>query len=131
MFVHRQSFTSGEMSVAQIDRKITLTLGNTGSHISLDLFEAKAAEKKVEFQSILFRLAEKCVVLEGELNSANRKIKTFETSKPASKGLEALMDLSPKKSSAQNKTKQSKTGMSVVNPTSRKRKAATGVIFGD
>jgi hypothetical protein len=39
------------------------------------------------------------------------------------------MDFGPKKGVNPAKAKPKKTGMSVVNPTSKKRKAATGVVF--
>ncbi|XP_035824988.1 uncharacterized protein LOC101853306 isoform X2 [Aplysia californica] len=127
----RNGFTSGDISVARVGTKLTLTVGKGGSTISLDLFEARAAEKKNEFQSILFRLAESCSHLETQLTAANQQVDALKAQKASGRGIDALMDLSPKKGAGQNKTKQNKAGMSVINPSSRKRKAATGVVFGD
>ena len=43
--------------------------------------------------------------------------------------MNTFLDLGSKKVGGQDKAKPRKTGMSVVNPASRKRKAATGVVF--
>ena len=108
-----------------------MSVGKGSNAISLDLYEARAAEKKTEFQSILFRLANKCSSLRSELSTANQQLEALKNQKSSSKGLDALMDLGPKKPTSTNVPKQSKVGMSVINPSSRKRKAATGVVFGD
>ena len=115
--------------ICRIGTKVTLTVGKGSSAIELDLFEAKAAEKKSELQSLLFRLAENCGQLEKQLDTANQQIEVLKSQKGSASGLSVLADLSPKKGQGQAKPKTTKVGMSVINPSSRKRKAATGVVF--
>merc|ERR1712062_455513 len=108
----RTGFNSSDLSVARVGTKLTMNVGNGSTGIAFDLYEAKAAEKKTEFQTILFRLATKCSVLKSELSTANKQLEeALQFKKQSSKGLEALMDLSPKKVSNQNKPKPSKIGM--------------------
>ena len=102
----RNGFSSGNIHVARVGTKVTLTIGKGGATISFDLFEAKAGEKKEEFQAILFRLAESCSLLQTQLNVANQKVEDIKSQKSSGRGLDALMDLSPKK--GQNKPKQNK-----------------------
>lgn len=97
--------------------------------MDFDLFETKAAERKTELQSVLFRLAEQTSVLETKLSAANQSLDKLRAQKTSTSGINALMDLGAKKGGGHAKAKPRKTGMSVVNPASRKRKAATGVVF--
>ncbi|GFR96774.1 protein PAXX [Elysia marginata] len=125
----RNGFSSGDIAIGRIGTKITLTVGKGSSAIDIDLFEAKAAEKKVELQSLLFNVAENCRQLEVQLTAANQQIESLKAQKGSASGLSSLADLSPKKGQGQTKPKTAKVGMSVINPSSRKRKAATGVVF--
>lgn len=129
VFICRNGFVSGDITVGRVGTKVTLSVGKGGVAVEVDLFEAKAAEKKQELQSVLFHLAETCSQLEAQLSAANKQIETLKSQKPSNAGLGALMDLSPKKGAGQSKVKAKKVGMSVVNPSSRKRKVATGVVF--
>ncbi|KAL3875066.1 hypothetical protein ACJMK2_038004 [Sinanodonta woodiana] len=127
----RNGFLAGEVNVAVIGNKVTLTVGKVTSALTLDLFEAKAADKKVEMQNVLFRLAESATSLETKLSKANETIETMKAQKGANfgSGGSAFMDLGPKKGQSQAKLKPKKAGMSAINPTSKKRKAAQGVVF--
>ena len=78
-------------------------------------------------QSVLFRLADLASSLETKLSAANKTIDTLKSQNAKTGGLQHLMDLGPKKGAAKSKPK--KVGMSVLNPTSKKRKAAQGVVF--
>ena len=123
----RNGFTGGAISVDVIGTKVALTVGKGTSTLNFDLFEAKAADKKTEMQKILFRLAESATSLESDLNKAKHTIDTLKAQKgPATA---AFTDLGPKKGANPAKNKPKKTGMSVLNPTSKKRKAAHGVVF--
>ena len=115
--------------MAHVGTKLTLTIGKGSSTMDFDLFETKAADRKTELQAILFRLAEKTSVLENKLSVANQSLEKLRAQKTSTSGMSALMDLGSKKVGTQAKAKPRKTGMSVVNPASRKRKAATGVVF--
>ena len=114
--------------MAVIGTKVALTVGKPSSKLSFDLFEAKAADKKTEMQKILFRLAENATSLESDLSKAKQTIDTLKAQKGAGNAA-AFMDLGPKKGANPAKNKPKKTGMSVLNPTSKKRKAAHGVVF--
>lgn len=130
-FLHkfRNGFSSGDITIGRIGTKISLKVGKGSSAIEIDLFEAKAAEKKVELQSLLFSIAENCKQLEVQLVAANQQIDALKAQRGSAGGLSSLADLSPKKGHGQAKPKTAKVGMSVINPSNRKRKAATGVVF--
>jgi hypothetical protein len=126
----RNAFSAGEVSVAKVgDNKVTLTVGKASSAMDFDLYVAKAADKNLELQTVLFRLAEQTTVLETKLAAATQSLEKLRAQKGGPSGMNALMDKGSKKADAQAKAKPRKVGMSVVNPGSRKRKAATGVVF--
>ncbi|XP_076441824.1 protein PAXX-like [Babylonia areolata] len=125
----KNGFTSGELAVARVGTKLTLTIGKGSSAMDFDLFETKAAERKTELQNVLFRMAEQTLMLETKLSVANQSLEKLRAQKTSTSGMNALMDLGTKKLGSPAKAKPRKTGMSVVNPSSRKRKAATGVVF--
>ena len=58
LFSNRSEFHSGAISVAKLANRISVTVGVGISSLCYDLYEAKAAEKKTELQTILFRLAD-------------------------------------------------------------------------
>ncbi|KAH9519596.1 hypothetical protein Btru_003098 [Bulinus truncatus] len=126
----RDGFSSdGTISVGHIANKIKITFGKGSSAVSLDLFEAKASEKKSELQSVLLSLANRVSLLETELSKANDQVSALKAEKSSNRGVASSMMSSPVKHSSVTKAKVSKAGMSVVNPLSKKRKAAAGVIF--
>lgn len=95
---------------------------------SIDLYEAKAAEKKTEMQTVLFHLAELATNLSTDLDKANQLVDTLKAQKGGGAS-NAFMDFGPKKGPNPAKAKPKKVGMSVINPGSKKRKAAQGVVF--
>ncbi|KAL5008747.1 hypothetical protein ScPMuIL_014328 [Solemya velum] len=126
----RDNFNAGNLSIAMLGRKVTLTVGKGSTLSSFDLFEPNSAEKRIELQSIIFKLAELSSLREEKLLAAEQTIKTLKSQKDDNRrGIGALMDLGPKRGANLGKVKPKKTGMSVVNPTSKKRKAAHGVVF--
>ena len=124
----RNGFSSGDVSVAVIGNKVALTVGKGSSVLNFDLYEAKAADKRTEMQKVLFRLAESATSMESDLSKAKQTIDALKAQKGAA-NTAAFMDLGPKKGANPAKNKPKKTGMSVLNPTSKKRKAAHGVVF--
>ncbi|XP_053375933.1 uncharacterized protein LOC123527438 [Mercenaria mercenaria] len=124
----RNGFHTGDLDVAIVGNKVTVTVGKGSSKVSVDLYEAKAAEKKSEMQNVLFRLAESSTKLATDLDKANHTIDTLKAQKGTGQA-QAFMDLGPKKGPNPAKAKPTKVGMSVLNPTSKKRKAAHGVVF--
>jgi len=116
------------LSVAMIGTKVTLSIGKGSDGLNFDLYEAKSAERKRELQGVLFRLAELSTKLQADLSTANKNIEHLKSQR-AQGGASAFMDLGPKKSANQAKAKPKQPGMSVLNPSSKKRKAATGVVY--
>lgn len=53
--------------MAQLPNKVILTVGEGIPSLTYDLSEAKAIEKKIELQLILFKLADKVAELTQEL----------------------------------------------------------------
>lgn len=124
----RKGFTDGDLSVALIGNKITLTVGKKASALTFDLYECKAAEKKTELQDILFKLATSSEKLEEDLAAANKTVEHLKSQTAGGGSGNASLQFGSKRDS-HAKPKPKKVGMSVVNPTSKKRKAATGVVF--
>ena len=124
----RKGFTEGDLSVALIGNKITLTVGKKASALTFDLYECKAAEKKTELQDILFKLATSSEKLEEDLAAANKTVEHLKSQTAGGGTGNASLQFGSKRDS-HAKPKPKKVGMSVVNPTSKKRKAATGVVF--
>ncbi|WAR20212.1 hypothetical protein MAR_002050 [Mya arenaria] len=124
----RNGFHNGDLGVAILGNKVTLTVGKGSTVINLDMFEAKAAEKRTEMQNILFKLAESATSLSSELEKSQQLVETLKTQRGGNQS-SALMDLGPKKGPNPGKAKPKKIGMSVINPTSKKRKVAHGVVF--
>ncbi|KAL8602465.1 hypothetical protein ACOMHN_063332 [Nucella lapillus] len=125
----KNGFTAGELSVARVGTKLTLTIGKGSFAMDFDLFETKAADRKTELKTVLFHLAQQTQIMENKLSVATQSLEKLRAQKTGASGMSALMDLGSKKLGSPAKTKPRKTGMSVVNPASRKRKAATGVVF--
>ena len=116
----------GAISLSETGKRMNLSLGRGSQAVDFDLFEAKAVEKRVELQHILFRLADKTCDLETRLEKAEKTIEGLQQQKGAGgSGLGGLVDLGgdgKKKGPPRAPPKQA--GMSVINPGSRKRKAA-------
>ena len=122
----------GDIQVAQVGVKVSMKVGQGVKTLSFDLYEAKSIDKKTELQSVLFRLAEGLTDLELKLEAANQQVETLKQQKmtaATSGGGGGLFDLDSKKKKNQPKVQPRQTGMSVINPGSRKRKAPEGVIY--
>ena len=96
--------------------------------LTFDLYEAKAIEKKTELSTVLFKLAESVTELQSKLEKANNTIDTLKQSQgsPAKGG--GIFEQDMKKKTNQSHVKAA-ANMSVINPGSKKRKAAQGVQF--
>lgn len=123
----RNGFHTGDIDVAVIGNKVTLTVGKGSSILTMELFEAKAADKKTEMQHVLFRLADTATKLSADLDKTKQQLDTLKAQKGPVGG--NFMDLGPKKAQNPAKVKPPKAGMSVLNPGSKKRKAPHGVVF--
>ena len=106
-----------------------LSIGSGSKCLAFTLYEAKAVDKKIELQGLMFRLAEKATDLEGKLEKANSKIETMQNQKGAgpATGIGGAFDIAG--AERKQKVVPKKVGMSVINPGSRKRKAPRGVQF--
>jgi len=128
LYFFRNGFSSGDLSVAMVGNKVTLNIGKGTSVFGIDLYEAKAKEKKIELQNVLFHLADVATSLSSDLDKANQLVDTLKSQRRDGAS-NAFMNLGPKKAANSAKAKPKKVGMSVINPASKKRKAAHGVVF--
>ncbi|XP_074661705.1 protein PAXX-like [Tubulanus polymorphus] len=126
----RLCFTNDKVAILQVGAKIVLTVGVGSSAFTFDLFEMKAADKKNELKDLLFHYVKKSKDLEKNMANLNQRIDCLQQAVAAAKnsGASGMIDLDNRKGSPV-KPKPKKVGMSVVNPNSRKRKAAGGVAF--
>ena len=94
------------------------------------LYHVMAAEQRTELQTILFRLAEGMTDLEIKLDQTTKQLESAQQRKTtASSAMPSLFDMDSNKKKTQPKVAPKTAGMSMVNPGSKKRKAAHGVMF--
>lgn len=113
---------------------MNMTVGTGNNSLTFDLYETKAFDKRTEVQNILFGLAEKSKHLQSELDKANTELEAVKKQRRKADGPSGAssmgIDLEGVKGSKnQPKAPAKQTGMSVVNPGSKKRKVARGVDF--
>ena len=109
---------------------VNLKIGHGAKALDFELYEAKAMERKNELKIMLFSLAERSSDLSSKLQTANKKLDSLKSQQPS--GNTAMFDLEGKKNAGKsqaNKAAPKKVGMSLVNPSSKKRKAAQGIEF--
>ncbi len=124
------AFQNGDITVSQVGVKCLLSLGQGQNTLDFELFEARAVDKKIELQNILFHLAKRSLDLEESLTKANETISSLKQQKAAGAGAAGLLDLGdPGKKKGQPKAPPKQVGMSVINPGSKKRKAPRGIEF--
>ncbi|KAK6181511.1 hypothetical protein SNE40_009348 [Patella caerulea] len=126
----RHGFVSGDLSIVLMGTRLKLSIGKGDTGINFDLFEAKAVDKKTDLKTVLFQLAETSIKMETKLKIANQTIDKLQ-SESSKKGPSGFLDsgTGSKRGANASKAKPKKVGMSVVNPNSKKRKVATGVVF--
>ena len=130
LLISRNAFLQGDIQASHIGTKVTLDIGQGTKALTHELYEAKAAQKRIETSCILFRLAERSSELETRLESTDKELASLKRQKPSgfAEGSGLLLDLDAKRSK-QPKMQPKKPGMSAVNPASRKKKTAQGVQF--
>ena len=101
---------------------VTFSVGTGSNPISFELQEMKAAEKRSEFQELIFGLADKVSILE-------RTVKKLETENHQAKSSKSVTSTGGGDTKSKTPAKPKQTGMSVLNPGSKKRKTAKGVSF--
>ena len=108
------------------NNKVLLNIGHAPV-VTFTLYEAKVSKKQTELADILFRLAERTEELETQLEKAE-KIENMRQPKASSNTLGGF-ESGYHKSPAKGRVPPKEVGMSAVNPGSRKRKPAQGVMF--
>ena len=114
---------TGELTVSVIGVKATVRVGKGSNTLTLDLYKSSASEKRLELRHILFHLARSCSSLRTSLDKAEQQVVTLQQKSAATTS--TLDHQGGKKTAVQPK----QAGMSIINPTSKKRKVAKGVNF--
>ncbi|XP_038048675.1 protein PAXX-like isoform X1 [Patiria miniata] len=124
----KKSFTSGDLLVTKQAHKVSLDVGTGSTALRYDLYEATASERKADLKSALFWLADTVSDVTNKLTKCEEELSVLKKQKGTSSVAAVLPDIDTKKRSGQIKV-QKQQGHSIVNPSSKKRKAATGVQF--
>ncbi|XP_033636998.1 protein PAXX-like [Asterias rubens] len=124
----KKAFTLGDLLVTKQPRKICLEVGTGATSLKFDLYEATASERKSDLQSALFWLADTSAETTKKLEKCEEELNTMKKTRGGAGGGPILPDIDNKKRSGQVKV-QKQQGHSIVNPSSKRRKAAQGVQF--
>ncbi|XP_011684244.1 protein PAXX [Strongylocentrotus purpuratus] len=127
----RNAFRVGDLTVTLQNHKVLLTVGSgSNGAISYDLYEARANEKKADLQRALFYFAENCSELEKRLAAKEEELASVKKQRSnATDQGNMLKDFEMKKHTGSQAKMVKQPGLSIVNPSSKKRKAAKGVDF--
>jgi len=109
---------------------VTLTVGSTNEQYSLK--KVTKADRSAELTATLFSVAERCAKVEERVAEAERTMESLKRSAANSASAHVSvfdMTADSKKKKTQPKIQPKQTGMSIVNPGSRKRTQAKGVQF--
>ncbi|XP_022087823.1 protein PAXX-like [Acanthaster planci] len=124
----KKAFTVGDLQITKQAHKVSLDVGTGSIALRYDLYEATASERKSDLKSVLFWLAETVIGVTNKLTKCEEELNLVKGQKGASLVATALPDIDSKKRSGQVRV-QKQQGHSIVNPSSKKRKAAKGVQF--
>lgn len=124
----RQAFKSGSLSLTNQGHKISLEIGSGSSSLNYELFEASANQRKSDIKAVLFRLADTTKELQERVQVVEEELKSVKKQK--TEGATSVPDFDVTRKRPGVTTKIAKPqGRSIINPTSKKRKAARGVEF--
>ena len=118
--------TAGELQATVFGVKATLNVGKGSNTLTFDLYKSSACEKKTELQYILFHLANTATNLKASLDKAELQVSSLQQQKASSAS--GMLDLQGQKKTGIN-IQLKQAGMSIINPSSKKRKVARGVNF--
>lgn len=129
----RECLENGNLQVLpQAGGKMILSLSCPAERVDLDLFELPAAEKKLEIKSLVFSLAKNVLELQTQVKEYKQQLTEVLKQKEGSKHESLMPDLSGKGGTGKSLSRIKKpAGHSLINPSSKRRKAAAGVVFGD
>jgi len=126
---------NGECTTTLSDEKATITLRlaakDDKSLINYDMSMLDAAEAQTEVSAVLFLMAQRSLYLEKQLGQAEERIGSLQHAAANSNAHSSVFDISgdAKKKKPAQKAVVKQSGMSVLNPGSRKRTKAHGVEF--
>ncbi|XP_041475000.1 protein PAXX-like [Lytechinus variegatus] len=124
------AFRAGDITVTLQNHKVLLTVGSGPNALSYDLFEARADESKADLQRALFYFAEYSSNLKKKLTAKEEELALLKKQRTSTTDQgNILPDFEMKKQSGNQPKIVKQQGLSIVNPSSKKRKAAKGVEF--
>ncbi|KAL5463875.1 hypothetical protein EMCRGX_G032819 [Ephydatia muelleri] len=117
---------SGDAQIMKVHNHLLLTLKCGSEQYEFNLYELPATERRKEIEYLLFKLSSQLLFTQKQLKETQDHLQeVLKTTSTSERG--AFPD--PKNKPAAKVKKL--VGHSLVNPNSKKRKTATGVVFGE
>ncbi|XP_065917076.1 uncharacterized protein [Dysidea avara] len=123
----KSSYDSGSLQVTKIAGGLRV---NVGSSMEFDLHELTASDRRTELQQLLVGMGRLIEALQTNLTGAEIKIKKLESDNISRLAMPFPEPEVKSKKHAKG-VKQPAAVRSIVNPSSKRRKAASGVVFGE
>lgn len=124
----RQAFQASNISLSNQGHRISLEIGSGSTALQYDLFEASASQRKADLKNVLFRLANTTKELQDRIQVVEEELKSAKKQRPDVAVAQPDFESTRKRPGGQVKMVKPQ-GRSIINPSSKKRKAAKGVEF--
>lgn len=121
-----RTLETGDAQIIKVPNHLLLTLKRGSEQYEFNLYELPAAERRKEIEYLLFKLSSQLLSTQKQLKEVQDHL--HEVLKTTSSSEHRAFPDPKNKPTAKVKKL---TGHSLVNPNSKKRKTATGVVFGE